>query len=74
MQELMLKGIFEGVRELESFSVLDVPDAVISRVARVISAAEKSWIRVGWLDRVIYDISSRQDHAALANKEERLSN
>lgn len=30
MKELILKDIFEGVQELESFSILDVPDAVIS--------------------------------------------
>lgn len=61
------------MKELESFSILDVPDAVISRVARVVSATEKSGIRVDWLDCIIGEISSCQDHAALAKKEERLS-
>lgn len=37
--------MYERVQELESFSILDVPDSVISRVARVVAAAEKS-IRV----------------------------
>lgn len=73
MKELLLKGIFESVQELESFAVLDVPDEVISRVARVVSAAKKSGVRVDWLDRVIGEVSSRRDHAILATKEGRLS-
>lgn len=44
MKELLLKGIFEALQELESFVVLDVPDVVISRVARMVSTAEKSGV------------------------------
>lgn len=73
MKELILKGIFEGVQELESFSILDVPDVVISRVALVVSAVEKSGIRIDWLDRLIGEVSSRWDYAALAQQEEHLS-
>lgn len=64
MKELILKGIFEAVQELDSFFVLDVPDVVISRVARMISAAEKARIRIDWLDCGINKISSGRDHAA----------
>lgn len=32
MKELVLKGIFEGMQELEFFAVLDIPDEVISSV------------------------------------------
>lgn len=52
------------MQELESFSILDVPDLVISRVARVVFAAKKlgirvDWLdRVNWLDRIISEISS----------------
>lgn len=53
VKEVILKGIFEGVQELESFSILDVPDEVISEVTQVIFAAEKSRIRVDWFDRAI---------------------
>lgn len=74
VKEVVLRGIFEGVQELESFSALDVPDEVIARVARVISAAEKSGVRVDWLDRAIGDICSRREHADLASRRERLSN
>lgn len=42
MKELILRGIFEGLQELESFSILDVPDAVTSRVAQVVPTLEKS--------------------------------
>lgn len=74
MKEFLLKGIFEAVQELESFAILDVPDEVISRVARVVSVAEKSGLRVDWLNRVIGEISSRRDLAILENKEDHLSN
>lgn len=68
MKELLLKGIFEAVQELESFIILDVPDEVISRVARVVFVAEKSGVRVNWLDRIIDEVSSKHDHAILADK------
>lgn len=74
MKEVVLKGIFERVQELESFSVLEVPGEVIARVARVISTAEKAGIRVDWLDRAIGDICSRRDQAVLASKRDQLSN
>lgn len=57
MKELLLKGIFEAVQELESFAILDVPDKVISRVTRVVCATEKSGVRVDWLDRVIGEVA-----------------
>lgn len=38
------------MEELESFSILDILDSVISRVAQVVVATEKSGIRVDWLD------------------------
>lgn len=72
-KEVMLKGIFEGVQELESFAILDVPDEVIYPIALVMSAVEKSRIRVNWLDRPIGEICSKRDHAILAIKGGRLS-
>lgn len=74
MKELLLKGIFEAVQELESFVVLDVPDEVISIVARVVSVAEKSGVRVDWLNLIIDEVSFKRDHAALAIKTSHLSN
>lgn len=47
MKEFVLRGIFEGVHTLKSVAVLDVPDQVISKVARTITAAEKMGIRLG---------------------------
>lgn len=73
MKELILRGIFEGVQELESFSIPDVLYVVISRVTWVVFAAEKSGIRFDWLDRIIGEISSRWDHATLARKQKHLS-
>lgn len=40
MKELIMRKILEGVRELGSFSILDIPNQVISRVAHVVAAAE----------------------------------
>lgn len=69
MKELILKGIFEGVRELKSFTILDVSDMVTSRVARVVAATKKTAVRVGWLDKVISEICVRRDHSTLAQQE-----
>lgn len=46
---------------------------MITRVVRVVSAAEKSGIRVDWVDRVIVEICSQKDRAVLAQQEEQLS-
>lgn len=62
----ILKGIFEGVQELKSFSILDVLDSVISRVAWVVVATKKSGTRVDWLDRVIDEIRAQRGHSVLA--------
>lgn len=74
VKEVILTGLFDGVQELESFSVLDVPDEVIARIARVISTAEKFGIRVDWLDRALGEICSRREHAVLEDRRNRLSN
>lgn len=36
MKELFLKEIYEGKKKLETFSLLDVPDDAISKVARTL--------------------------------------
>lgn len=41
-KELILRGIFEGLQELEFFPILDVLDQVISKVAHVVTDAEKA--------------------------------
>lgn len=56
MKELILRGIFEGVQELESFHILDVSDQVISGVACLVAAADKAGVRIGCLDKVIGEI------------------
>lgn len=65
MKELILKGILEGVQELESFSILDVIDLLIPRVARVVAATKKTGIQIGWLDRIISNIYAKRDHSSL---------
>lgn len=50
--------------ELESFSILDVPDQVVSKVARVVAAVGKMGIQIRWLDKVIDD--TRRYHSTLA--------
>lgn len=54
------------MQELESFSILDVPNLMLSSVAPVVSGAEKSGIRVDWLDRVISETYTRRNHSVLA--------
>lgn len=73
MKEIILRGIFEGVREVESFPILDVPGQVISRVACLVAAGEKARVRIGWLDNIIGEIYVRRNHSSLGQKEEQLS-
>lgn len=41
MKELILNTIFKGVQKLESFAILNVPDEVVSKVARTVAVAQK---------------------------------
>lgn len=72
MKEIVLKGIFEGVQALESFTFLGVPDEVLSTVARTVANAERMKVRVDWIDKVIGDVSIRRDRLILSRKEEQL--
>lgn len=72
MKELVLRGIFEGVQALESFSFLGVPDEVLSSVARTVVTAERMKVRVHWFDAVIGNICLRTDRLVLLEKEEQL--
>lgn len=72
IKELVLKGIFEGARALESFTFLDVPDEVFSLVARTVATAERMNVKMNWLDGVLGDICLRRDHLALSRREEEL--
>lgn len=49
MKQLVSKGIFDGMQTLESFAVLDVPDEVISIVARIVAATKKMALGLGGL-------------------------
>lgn len=40
----------------------------------MVSVAEKSGVRLNWLDQVIGEVSLKHDLAILVNKENRLSN
>lgn len=56
MKEFILKEIIEGVQKLESFVILDVPDEVVSWMARTVDAVEKMGNQIEWLDSVIGEI------------------
>lgn len=49
MKELVLKGIFEGVQALESFTFLKVPDETISSAGRCVATVEKMGVKIDWL-------------------------
>lgn len=72
IKELVLKGIFEGARALESYTFLNVPDEVLSSVARTIATAERMNIRMDWLDGVLGDICLRRDRLVLSRRENEL--
>lgn len=71
MKEL-LKEIFGGMYELESFDIIDVLDDVLSKVACIVAVPEKMGIKVRWLDKVIRDICPKRDHSILMEENQRL--
>lgn len=73
MKELILTEIYEGVKKLGNFSILDVPDDAVSKVARRVAAAEKMGNKVGWLDKVIGDVYAKRDHFIMLQKDHGLS-
>lgn len=64
-QELILEEIYQGVRKLETFNILDILDNFISKVANTVGTTKKMWIQVGWIDKVIREINARRDHVEL---------
>lgn len=72
IKELVLNGIFDGARALESFTFLDFPDEVLSSVARTVATAERMNIRMNWLNGVLGDICLRRNRLALSRREEEL--
>lgn len=70
IKELVLKGVFEGVQALESFTFLRVPDEVLYSVARTVATTKRIKVRMDWLDEVIGDICVRRDRLVLSRKEE----
>lgn len=48
-----MKGIYKSVQVLESFAVLEVPEEIISSVARTMATAEKVRVKIGWLDELL---------------------
>lgn len=72
MKELVLKGIFEGVQALESFTFLKVPDETISSAGRCVATVEKMGVKIDWLHKIIGDICNRRDRFVLSRKVEQL--
>lgn len=71
MKELVLRGIFESVQALESFTFLGIPDGVLSLVARTVAKAERMKVRVDWLYTVIGNICLRRDRLVFSEREGR---
>lgn len=49
MKELILKGAFDGIWKLMSFTVLEVPAEVLSSIAQTVAAIERVGVRIGWM-------------------------
>lgn len=47
-ENLTLGEIYQFVRKLKTFNILDVPDNVLSKVASTVVATEKMGTRVRW--------------------------
>lgn len=68
-----LKEIYEGIKKLETFASLDVPDDAVLKVVRTVAVAEKMGIKVGRLDKVVGDVCAKRDHFIMLKEDQWLS-
>lgn len=65
LEKLILKEIFQVMQKLVTFNILDDPYNVISKVASTVAGVEKMVIRVGWINKVLEEISLKDYFALL---------
>lgn len=67
VKEFILKEIYKGVKELETFDVLDVRGDILWKVACTVTVTEKMGIKGEWINKVIGE-SMQKETTLLCSK------
>lgn len=61
----MLEEHSSLLHKLEAYTMLNIPEKIISEVVDAIKIAEKLGIKEDWIDRILREINKRKKHFEL---------
>lgn len=65
---ITINGLFESVRKLEKFMIMDVTTDILEEVAEVTASATRNGVRVDWMDKTLGRIATKRKHLELLDK------
>lgn len=65
---ITINGLFESVRKLEKFMIMDVTTDILEEVAEVTASAARNGVRVDWMDKTLGRIATKRKHLELLDK------
>lgn len=69
---IIVTDLFEVVRHLEKFMIMDIPVEVLEEVAEVTASVARNGVRVDWMDKVLGRITTKRRHEDLLKKTQAL--
>lgn len=58
---ITINGLFESVRKLEKFMIMDVTTDILEEVAEVTASATQNGVRVDWMDKTLGRIATKRN-------------
>lgn len=65
---VIITGLFESVRRLEKFMIIDVPIDILEEVAEVTASAARMGVRVDWMDEILGKVATKRRHLDLLER------
>lgn len=62
---IIIAGLYDSVRRLEKYTIMDVPRDILKEVADITVLAARMGVRVDWLDEVLGQIVLKKKHLSL---------
>lgn len=69
---IIVTDLFEVVRRLEKFMIMDIPVEVLEEVAEVTASVARNGVRVDWMDKALGRITTKRRHEDLLEKTQAL--
>lgn len=69
---IIITSLFEFVRRLEKFMIMDIPVEVLEEVTEVIASVVRNGVRVDWMDEALGRIATKRRYADLLEKTQAL--